>query len=138
MSEPAEADAEAALEAESRSVTRRIRWISFGAYVLFVPYVLLDSGFRGFIGLTCATALIMINFLWLGGILEAVLRPTPHLRISKVLVRTLARLALLGVAISIMIGIARFNAISVLLGCSTVAAGAVGEALYSNYKSFTG
>jgi hypothetical protein len=53
-----------------------------------------------------------------------------------VLLRTLARYVLLGAALSVAIFVARFNALSVLLGFSIVVVGIMGEAVYSTYKSF--
>jgi len=78
----------------------------------------------------------MISFLWLEHIVEAVLQPSPRLRTWKVLLRTLARYVLLGAALSVAIFVARFNALSVLLGFSIVVVGIMGEAVYSTYKSF--
>jgi len=110
--------------------------ISLFAYIAFAIYIVIASGLRGFLGLTCSAAVIMINFLWLEGVVEAVLQPSPRLRPWRLMVRTLARFALLGAAISVMIFVARFNVLSVLLGFSIVVVGIMGEALYSNYRSF--
>ena len=48
---------------------------------------------------------------------------------------SLARFALLGVALSVAIFVARFNAVSVLLGFSIVVVGILGEGLYSGFSS---
>jgi len=125
-----------AIPNEAPEVLRRIRRISAGAYVVFALYALISSGFYAFLGLTCSALVIMINFLWLEGVVEAVLQPSPRLRPWRMMVRTLARFALLGAAISVTIFVARFNVLSVLLGFSIVVVGIMGEALYSNYRSF--
>lgn len=117
-------------------VVRRIRWISVAAYFVFAGFTAISSGFAGLVGLTCSALVVMINFLWLEEIVSSVLQPTPQLKPWKLTLRTLARFVLLGAAISVTIYIARFNALSVLLGFSIVVIGIIGEALYSTYRSF--
>ena len=119
-------------------VLRRIRWISVGSWVVFGVFALISSGFAALVGLTCSAVVVMINFLWLEGIVNSVLRPDPHLHPWRLTWRSLARFALLGAAISVTIYIARFNALSVLLGFSIIVVGIIGEALYSTYRSFAG
>ncbi|PYQ36361.1 MAG: hypothetical protein DMF57_00485 [Acidobacteria bacterium] len=121
---------------DAAAVLRRIQRISFGAYIVFAIPVLIDGGLHGFVGLTCSAAVTMISFLWLEEIVNTVLQPSPRLRTWKVLLRTLARYVLLGAALSVAIFVARFNALSVLLGFSIVVVGIMGEAVYSTYKSF--
>ena len=121
---------------DAAAVLRRIQRISFGAYIVFAIPVLIDDGLHGFVGLTCSAAVTMISFLWLEEIVNTVLQPSPRLRTWKVLLRTLARYVLLGAALSVAIFVARFNALSVLLGFSIVVVGIMGEAVYSTYKSF--
>jgi hypothetical protein len=121
---------------DAAAVLRRIQRISFGAYIVFAVPVLIDGGLHGFVGLTCSAAVTMISFLWLEEIVNTVLQPSPRLRTWKVLLRTLARYVLLGAALSVAIFVARFNALSVLLGFSIVVVGIMGEAVYSTYKSF--
>jgi len=121
---------------DTAAVLRRIQRISFGAYIAFAIPVLIDGGLHGFVGLTCSAAVTMISFLWLEEIVKTVLQPSPRLRTWKVLLRTLARYVLLGAALSVAIFVARFNALSVLLGFSIVVVGIMGEAVYSTYKSF--
>jgi len=121
---------------DAAAVLRRIQRISFGAYIAFAIPVLIDGGLHGFVGLTCSAAVTMISFLWLEEIVNTVLQPSPRLRTWKVLLRTLARYVLLGAALSVAIFVARFNALSVLLGFSIVVVGIMGEAVYSTYKSF--
>lgn len=121
---------------ETAEVVRRIRRISLAAYVAFAGFVAISSGFAGLVGLTCSALVVMINFLWLEEIVSSVLQPTPQLRPWKLTLRTMARFVLLGAAISVTIYVARFNALSVLLGFSIVVIGIIGEALYSTYRSF--
>lgn len=123
---------------ETAGVLRRIRWISAVAWGLFSAITLISSGFAALVGLTCSALVVMINFLWLEEIVSSVLRPDPHLHPWRLTLRTLGRFALLGAAISVTIFVARFNALSVLLGFSIVVVGIVGEALYSTYRSFAG
>ena len=118
------------------TVLRRIRAIGVGAYALFAVYVLIARGFRAFLGLTCSAAVTMIAFLWLEEIAEMFLQPAPHVRARRLLLRTLARFALLSVALTVIIFVARFDALSVLLGFSIVVVGIMGEAVYSTYRSF--
>jgi hypothetical protein len=115
----------------TEDVLRRIHRISAVAYVVFAAFVLAWSGWRGLVGLTCSAVVTMINFLWLEEIVEAVLQPSPRLKAWRLSLRTLARFALLGVALSVAIFVARFNAVSVLLGFSIVVVGIMGEGLYS-------
>ena len=121
---------------DTAAVLRRIRAISAGAYVMFAIPVLISSGFRGFVGLTCGAVVTMINFLWLEEIVNAVLQPSPRLRPWKFSIRALGRYALLGAALTVTIFVARFNAVSVLLGFSIVVVGIMGEAVYSTFRSF--
>jgi hypothetical protein len=123
---------------DTAAVLRRIKRISVGAYFVFAIPVIINSGWRGFVGLTCSGVVTMINFLWLEEIVNTVLQPSPRLRPWKLTIRALARYALLGAAVSITIFVARFNALGVLLGFSIVVVGIMGEAAYSTYKSFAG
>ena len=63
--------------------------------------------------------------------------PSPHLKPWRITVRALARYVLFGAALAVTILVARFDALSVLLGFSIVVVGIMGEALYSTYRSFT-
>ena len=118
-----------------KRVIRRIRRIGIGAYAVFAVVVLIRGGFREFVGLTCSAAVTMIAFLWLEEIAELLLQPAAHLHARKLMWRTLARFALLGVALWVTILVARFDAVSVLLGFSIVVVGIMGEALYSLIRS---
>ncbi|HEV8661291.1 MAG TPA: hypothetical protein VGS96_22020 [Thermoanaerobaculia bacterium] len=123
---------------EPKRVVRRIRRIGIGAYVVFAIFVLISSGIRGWIGLTCTAAVTMIAFLWLEEIVELLLQPTAPLHARRLMWRILARFALLGVALLVTIFVARFDALSVLLGFSIVVVGIMGEAVYSLFRSFAG
>ena len=116
-------------------VLRRIRKISLWAYFFFGFYVAIAQGFRGLIALTCSAVVVMINFLWLEEIVDKLLQPAPHLHAWRLTLRTLARFALLGVAVMVTIFVARFNALSVLMGFSIVVVGIMGEAVYSFCRS---
>ncbi len=122
---------------DPKRVARRIRRIGFGAYVVFAVFVLITSGFRAFLGLTCSAAVTMIAFLWLEEIAELLLQPAAHLHARRLMWRTLARFVLLGVALLVLIFVARFDALSVLLGFSIVVVGIMGEAAYALVRSFS-
>jgi len=122
----------------SRDVLRRIRWNAFGAWVVFAVLLAFFGGFRDVLGLTCSAAVTMISFLWLEEIVESLFQPAAHPNARRLTLRSLARYALLGVALTVTITIARFNAVSLLLGFSIIVVGICGEALYSLYRSFTG
>jgi len=117
-------------------VVRRIKLTAFAAAVVFAVFSLILGGFRAFLGLTCSAAVTMIAFLWLEETVEVLLQPTAHLHARRLTFRTLARFVLLGVALTVIIIVARFNAVSVLLGFSIIVVGIFGEALYSLYRTF--
>jgi hypothetical protein len=122
------------MEAASEStdaVLRRIRIISVAAYFVFAAGLLITTGWRAVLGLTCSAVVTMINFLWLEHIATAILQPSPRKRTWKLSVRALARYALLAAALTVTIVIARFNVVSVLLGFSIIVVGIMGEAAYS-------
>lgn len=120
-----------------KRVVARIRWIGVGAYVVFAIFTLIFSGFRAFLALTCSAAVTMIAFLWLEEIAELLLHPAAHQHARRMMWRTLARFALLGVTLMVII-FAGFDALSVLLGFSIVVVGIMGEALYSAVRNFAG
>lgn len=118
-------------------VMRRIKRNALGGYAVFVVFAWISGGFRAFLGLTCSAAVTMISFLWLEEIVDILLQPAAaHQHATRLTLRTLARFALLGVALSVTIIVARFNAVSVLLGFSIIVVGICGEALYSVYRNF--
>jgi hypothetical protein len=122
-------------EAAELAVVARVKRTSFWAYVAFAVVVLIFRGFNAFVGLTCSAAVTMISFLWLEEILTTILQPSSHPNTRRLTLRALARFVLLGVAISVTIFVARFDAVSVLLGFSVVVVGIIGEALYSVIKN---
>jgi hypothetical protein len=118
-------------------VLGRIRRIALTACGIFAVPVLVLSGWRGLIGLTCSGLVTMINFLWLEEIVETLLQPAQHRHLGRVTIRTLSRFALVGAALLVTIFVARVNAASVLLGFSIVVVGIMGEAVYSTFRSGT-
>ena len=87
--------------------------------------------------MTCSAAVTMICFLWLEEIAEALLQPAAHPRNArKLTLRAISRFVLLGVALLVTINVARFNAVSVLMGFSIIVVGIMGEAVYAMYRSF--
>lgn len=118
-------------------VLRRIKRNALGAGLVFAVFALIFGGFRAFLGLTCSAAVTMISFLWLEEIVNVLLQPAPHPKARRMIVRALARFLLLGVSLAVTIIIARFNAVSVLLGFSIIVIGICGEALYSLVRSFS-
>jgi hypothetical protein len=130
-SEPASDERETHAEVLGR--IKRTAWVAAAVFAVFAA---ISGGFRAFLGLTCSAAVTMICFLWLEEIVHVLLQPETHLHARRLIVRTLARFALLGVS-AVTIIIVRFNAVGVLLGFSVIVVGICGEALYSLYRSFT-
>ncbi len=122
---------------DPKRVARRVRRIGFGAYIVFAAVILISRGFRPFLGLTCSAGVTMIAFLWLEEIAELLLQPAAHLHARRLMWRSLARFVLLGVALLVFIFVARFDALSVLLGFSIVVVGIMGEAAYALVRSFS-
>ena len=121
---------------DNAGVLRRIKWMSAGAFFLFAAMIIFTVGSHALVGLTCSAAVTMISFLWLEEMVGSLFQPTPRLKAWKLTLRTVARFALLGVALWVTIIVVRFNAFSVLLGFSIVVVGIIGEAVYSTYKGF--
>lgn len=119
-------------------VLGRIKRTALAAAAVFAIISWKSGGFQGVLGLTCSAAVTMISFLWLEEIVDVLLQPAAHLHARRLTLRTLARFVLLGVALTVTIVIARFNAVSVMLGFSIIVVGICGEALYSLYRSFAG
>ena len=113
------------------AIVRRVRRISVASYFVFAVPILITSGWRGVLGLTCSAVVTMINFLWLEQIASAILQPSPRPRTWRLSVRALARYGLLAAALAVTIVIARFNVVSVLLGFSIIVVGIMGEAAYT-------
>ncbi len=116
-------------------VLRRIKRTALAAALVFAGFSAFYGGFRAFLGLTCSAAVTMITFLWLEEIVNVLLQPAPHPKARRMIVRALARFLLLGVSLAVTIIIARFNAVSVLLGFSIIVVGIFGEALYSTVRT---
>ncbi|HEX8170396.1 MAG TPA: hypothetical protein VF824_07645 [Thermoanaerobaculia bacterium] len=112
-------------------VLRRIKRNAVAAWLAFALFTLFSGDFRRFLALTCSAAVTMISFLWLEEILSILLQPVPQKNARRLIVRTLLRYALVGVALAVTIIIARFDAVGVLLGFSVIVVGIFGEALYS-------
>ena len=120
----------------SRAVIRRIKRTALGAWVVFAVFAWIWAGFRGFLGLTCSAAVTMICFLWLEEIADGLFQSAAHPRNArKLTLRATSRLVLLGVALLVTTSVARFNAVSVLLGFSIIVVGIMGEALYSVFRN---
>ena len=118
-------------EAPERALWR-IKRTAVAAYLAFAVFTWIWAGFRGFLGLTCGAAVTMICFLWLEEIAEALLQPAAHRhQARKLALKAMGRFVLLGVALLVSITVARFNAVSVLLGFSIIVVGIMGEALYA-------
>lgn len=117
-------------------VLRRIKRTAVAAGVVFAIFMAFYGGFRAFLGLTCSAAVTIISFLWLEEIVAVLLQPSAHLHAKRLMLRSLARFALLGAALTVTIIIARFNAVSVLLGFSIIVVGIIGEALYALVRGF--
>ncbi len=116
-------------------VLRRIKRTALVAALVFGVFSAFFGGFRAALGLTCSAAVTIITFLWLEEIVNVLLQPAPHPESRRMIVRALARFLLLGVSLAVTIIIARFNAVSVLLGFSVIVVGIFGEALYSLVRS---
>ena len=120
---------------EYQAVVRRILRGSCLGYLIFGVWTVQKWGWWPLTGLTCAALVAIINFLWLGDILGRVFRTSPSPNASRLAARVMARFVLLGGALTIAIFVARFNAVSVVLGFSVVVVGIVGEALYSLHRT---
>jgi hypothetical protein len=115
---------------------RRIRRTALVSAIVLAGGVGVASGWRALFALTCAAAVVMINFLWLEEIIEKTLRPTPEVKSWRVFVRVILRFLLLGAALTGTLVFAREEALSVLLGFSIVVIGIMGEAAWALVRSF--
>lgn len=122
---------------DHRAVMKRIRSFALAGYLIFAIYTVFVADLWAFVGLTCSALVAIINFLWLEDVVVKTLQPAPRVSAWSLGLRSLARFLVFGVALSVAIIVARFNALSVLLGFSIIVVGIFGEALYSTYKSFT-
>lgn len=125
-------------ETELREVEaslRRIKWGAFGGYLCCAVWYAIRLEWRGLLGLTCSALVVMIHFLWLEDIVARTVQPGPLVKPWRLLVGTLARFLLFGLALSVVILVARFDVLSVLLGFSIIVIGILVEALYAVRKS---
>ncbi len=123
---------------ERRRVLRRIRIGSILAWAIFALALGISGGWRAVLGLTCTAAVVIINFLWLEEIVRETLQSAPQVKAWRVFVRVLLRFALLGLALTVTIIIARFEALSVTLGFSVIVVGIAAEALRSVVMTLRG
>ena len=123
---------------EERAMVRRIIWFSAGGWIALALVYAFRGAWWGLLGLTCSGAVVMINFLWLEGILASVLQPAPRVEAWRLGFRALARFALFGVALAVSIFVVRFNPLSVLFGFSVVVIGIGCEALYAAVRAGRG
>ncbi len=124
-------------ENDERSTIRRVSLFAIAGYFLLAVFFAFRGDWHGLIGLTCSALLVMINFLWLDEIVTETLRPAPQVKAWRLAVRTVSRLLLFGVALSVIMFVARFNALSVLLGFSVIVIGILGEAAYSVVRIYS-
>lgn len=117
---------------------RRIRCMALIAYVVFAILVSFTRGFRGFVALTCTAVVAIISFLWLEEILRGLLQSSAQFNPRRLVLKTLSRFVLLGVAAWVTVQVAKFDAVGVLLGFSVMVVGILGEAAYATYRSLTG
>lgn len=115
---------------------RRVWLFSAVAYALGAITFLSREEWKSLLGFSCSAAVIMINFAWLEGTVTLFLQPTSRLKSWRLAVRPLARFVLFGVTLAVAIFVARFDALSVLLGFSVLVAGILMEAVYSAIQSF--
>ncbi|HEY0591625.1 MAG TPA: ATP synthase subunit I [Thermoanaerobaculia bacterium] len=115
-------------------VGRIVRFAAAAWGVLAAGYAL-RADWWGLLGLTCSGGVVIINFLWLEGIVVRVLQPAPRVEAWRLGVRALARMTLFGVALAVSIFVVRFNPLSVLFGFSILVIGIGCEVLYAVYRS---
>jgi hypothetical protein len=121
--------------AAERAVLRRIKRTSMAAWTVFFFWLLVRANWFGAVALTCSAALVMINFLWLEGSVSTALQPAPSVKAWRLVLPTVARFALFGLALTITLYLVRLNTISVLLGFSVVVIGILAEGVYSIWKA---
>ena len=121
--------------AAERAVLGRIKRTSVAAWAIFFFWLIARANWVGAVALTCSAALVMINFLWLEGSVSNALQPAPSVKAWKLVLPTVARFALFGLALTITLYLVRLNTISVLLGFSVVVIGILAEGVYSIWKA---
>jgi hypothetical protein len=121
---------------EERAMVARIVRFAIGAWIVLALGYAFRANWWGLLGLTCSGGVVIINFLWLEGIVVRVLQPAPRVKAWRLGVRALARMALFGVALAVSIFVVRFSPLSVLFGFSILVIGIGCEVLYAVYRSF--
>jgi hypothetical protein len=123
---------------EERAMVARIFRFSLGSWMVLAIAYAVRLDWWGLFGLTCGGAVVMINFLWLEGIIVRALQPAPEVQGWKIGLGAIARFGLFGVAIALSIFVVRFNPLSVLLGFSVLVIGIGCEVLYAVYRASRG
>lgn len=113
----------------------RIFRFSVASWIVLALIYAVRFDWWGLLGLTCGGAVVMINFLWLKGIVVRVLQPAPEVQGWKLGLGAMARFTLFGVAIALSIFVVRFNPLSVLFGFSVLVIGIGCEVLYAVYRA---
>ena len=121
--------------AEEKALVARVVRFAAGAWLVLALAYAARLDWWGFLGLTCSGGVVIINFLWLEGIVVRVLQPAPRVKAWRLGVRALARMSLFGVALAVSIFVVRFNPLSVLLGFSILVIGIGCEVVYSAYRA---
>lgn len=114
---------------------RRVRRTALISAIILGAIMLAIRGWTGLFALTCSATIVMINFLWLEGIVEKTLRPMPEIQPWRIIVKVLLRFLLLGAAFAGMLIVAPGEGLSVLLGFSIIVIGIMGEAMYAVLRS---
>jgi hypothetical protein len=123
---------------EERAMVDRIFRFSLASWVIIAAWYIARLDWWGLFGLTCGGAVVMINFLWLEGIIVRALQPAPGVQGWKIGLGAIARFGLFGIAIALSIFVVRFNPLSVLLGFSVLVIGIGCEVLYAVYRASRG
>jgi chromate transport protein ChrA len=124
------------LDPEHLPTMRRIRRTALVSAIVLGAGVGVASGWRAVFALTCAAAVVMINFLWLEETIKKTLRPAPEVKSWRVFVRVILRFLLLGAALTGTLVFAREESLSVILGFSIIVIGIMGEAAWAMVRSF--
>jgi chromate transport protein ChrA len=124
------------LDPEHLPTMRRIRRTALVSAIVLAAGVGVASGWRAVFALTCAAAVVMINFLWLEETIKKTLRPAPEVKSWRVFVRVILRFLLLGAALTGTLVFAREESLSVILGFSIIVIGIMGEAAWAMVRSF--
>ncbi|HVT01794.1 MAG TPA: ATP synthase subunit I [Thermoanaerobaculia bacterium] len=113
----------------------RLRKYAIYCYLFFGLIVTYLHGLHGLLELTCFALVAIVNFLWLEEIADGLLQPAPQKRPWKMVARALARFALLGLALAVVIFVIGYHPVSVLLGFSVIVGAIMIEAVCSIFRS---